>query len=127
MTKIKIRKTTIENKSYNNQMFKYQASSIVVRFVKPDVVCCVYHIVCCINVVTLQHLLEKFRLMNLAFLHEVNDLILVGQGLVNIVVKLDLYLILELTFFAKEIFLIRVLSEIFAILSKKIKLIGIGP
>ena len=50
-----------------------------------------------VDVVSLEDLLEHFRLVDSAFLHKVDDLILLDDGMLGVVVKLALDLVLELT------------------------------
>ena len=50
--------------------------------------------VTCVNVVTLEYLLEHFRLVHRTFLHKVDNLILLDDGVLGVVVKLNLDLVL---------------------------------
>lgn len=50
--------------------------------------------IACVDIVSLQYLLKNFRLMNGTFFHKVDDLILLNDGVLGVVVKLNLDLIL---------------------------------
>jgi len=50
--------------------------------------------IACVDVVSFQYLLENFRLMDGSFFHKVDDLILLDDGMLGVVVKLNLNLIL---------------------------------
>lgn len=72
----------------------------------------------CVDVVAFEHHFEDLWLMDLSFLHEHDDLVLLGDGLFNIVIKLDLNFVFNLSLFSEEIFILWWESEVFAIFSQ---------
>ena len=80
-----------------------------------------------VDIVSLHDHIKDFRLVNGSFLHEVDDLILDSDGVVHIVVKLDLELVFELTVLFEEIFIIDGVCEVLVILSQKMHLAVVGP
>jgi len=69
-------------------------SVVAVWFTEPDVVLSVDSEVTRVDVVALHHHLEDLWLVDSALLHEIDDLILHHDGMVNIVVQLHLNFIL---------------------------------
>ena len=80
-----------------------------------------------VNIVALHNHLEYFGLMNSTLFHEVDDLILDCDGVVNVVVKLHLKLVLKLSVFLEEVFVIDGISKVFIIFSEEIHLAVVGP
>lgn len=87
----------------------------------------VYHEVRGVDVISLQHHLEHFWLVNRAFLHKVHDFILLGYCVINIVVYLNLNLILELAGFVQEVLIIDGVGEIFTVFGQEVELADMGP
>jgi len=65
--------------------------------------------------------------MNGTLLHEVDDLILDCDGVVDVVVKLHLKLILQLSVLLQEVFVVDGISKVLIIFSKEIHLAVVGP
>ncbi len=74
-------------------------SHVVVWLVEAQGLSSVHNEVRCVNVITLHHHLENFRLMNRAFFHELDALVLHSDRVVHIVVKLNFELVFELAVF----------------------------
>ena len=72
-------------------------SVIVIWLIESDIVFCVNNEVTGINVIALDNHIEYFWVMNSTLFHEVNNLILDNNGVVNIVIELNLDLVLKLT------------------------------
>ncbi len=79
-----------------------------------------------INMVAFDDLFEYFWLVDSALLHEVDDLVVDIDTLVHVVLKLNLYFILELAFLGKEFSLIRI-SILHVVLSEEVHLGDGGP
>jgi hypothetical protein len=69
-----------------------------------------------VDVVALNHHLKYFGLMNSAFLHKVNDLVLDCHGVIHVVVELHLDLVLELPILFEELLIIDRVRKVFVIL-----------
>mgnify|MGYP003330991012 FL=1 len=80
-----------------------------------------------VDVVSLEDHLEHLRLVDSAFLHKVDDLILLNDGMLCVVVKLALDLILELTALLQELLVLNRISEVLVIFSEQVGLIDVGP
>ena len=80
-----------------------------------------------VNVVALHDHLENFRLVHRALLHELDHLVLHCDCMVNVVVKLDLELVLELSVFLEEVFIVDGIGEVLVILSQQVHLAVVGP
>ena len=72
-------------------------SVIVSWLVESDIIFCVNNEVTSINVIALEYHIEYFWVMNSTLFHKVNNFILDNNGVINIVIELNLDLILELT------------------------------
>lgn len=95
--------------------------------VEPDRVVRVDREVTRVDVVALQNHFEYFGLVHSSLLHEVDHLILLGDGLIYIVVELNLHLILELACFGQEVLILSWESEVFSILSQQVELADVRP
>lgn len=62
----------------------------MVRLVEPDVMLCIDYKVTSVNVVSFNYLFKDFWLVNSSLLHKVNDFILHNNGVINIVIHLNL-------------------------------------
>ena len=102
-------------------------SVVVVRLVKSDVVFGVDNEVRSINVVALEDHIEDLWLMHSALLHKVYDLVLNHNSVVNVIIKLNLHLILQLSGLVQELLVLNWLSEIFVIFSEKVELADMCP
>ena len=100
---------------------------VVVRLQEPYVMLCVDHIVARIDVVALNHPLEDLGLVHGSLLHEVDDLVLHGDGVINVVVKLHLSFILKLTGFIEELFIVWRNGEVFTVFSYQVELADVSP
>ena len=80
-----------------------------------------------VNVVALEHHFHDLWLVDGAFLHEVDDLVLVVDGMVDVVVKLYLDLVLQLTGLVHEVLVLRYWCEVFTILSEEVELSDVRP
>ena len=81
----------------------------------------------CVNVVTLHDHLENLGLVHCTLFHEVNDLILYCDCVINIVVQLDLQLILQLSILLQEVLIINGISKVLIILRQQVHLAIVGP
>ena len=81
----------------------------------------------CINVVAFQDHLEHFWLMDCTFFHELNDLILLADVLIDVVIQLHLGLVLQLTSLGQEIFFLNWVSKVLAIFSHEVELTDVCP
>ena len=103
-------------------------SSIVVSWFEcPDRVISVDNEIGSIDIVTFQYHFENFGLMNSSFFHEFNNFILLGDGMVYVVVKLNLHLVFELTGLGQEIFIFWRISEILTVFGDKVEFADMGP
>jgi hypothetical protein len=80
-----------------------------------------------VDIVSLHDHFKDFGLMNGTLLHEVDDLILDCDGVVDVVVKLHLKLVLQLSVLLQEVFVVDGISKVLIIFSKKIHLAVVGP
>ena len=80
-----------------------------------------------VDVVSLEDLLEYLRLVDSAFLHKVDDLILLDDGMLCVVVKLALDLVLELSTLLKELLVLNRISKVLVIFSEEVGLIDVSP
>ena len=94
---------------------------------KSDGVICIYDEVRGVDVVAFQDHLEHFWLMNGTFFHEVDDLILDDNSMVDIVIKLYLNFILELTSFVEELLVVYWISKVLAVFSDQVEFTNVGP
>ena len=90
---------------------------VVIGLIESDIVFRVDLEVTGINIIALQNLLEDLWLVDGPLLHEVNDFVLHSDGMIDIIIELDLDLILQLTSFVHELFLISVLDKVLIILT----------
>ena len=105
------------------------ANKSIVRssLVRPDGVVCVDDIVDSIDVVALKYHVEHFWLVDSSFLHELNDFVLVVDGMVHIVVKLYLDFIFKLSGSVQEFFLFNRLGKVLAVFGQEVELADMGP
>ena len=80
-----------------------------------------------VDVVALQHHLENLRLVHCAFLHKVDDLVLVVDRVIHIVVELSHHLVLQLAGLGHEVLVFRHEGEVFTIFSQQIELGNMCP
>ena len=71
-----------------------------------------------VNVVALEHHLQNLRLMDGTFLHKVQNLILLSDGVVHVVVKLELHLVLELPVLLERLLVLSGISKVLVILGQ---------
>jgi hypothetical protein len=71
-----------------------------------------------VNVVALEHHLQNLRLMDGTFLHKVQNLILLSDGVVHVVVKLELHLVLELPVLLERLLVLGGISKVLVILGQ---------
>lgn len=103
-------------------------SSVVVSWlVEPDRVVGVDGEVTGVDVVALENHLEYFRLVHSSLLHEVYHLVLLGNSLFHVVVKLHLHFILKLTCLRQEVLVLRWERKVFSILSQQVELADVRP
>eukprot|EP00349_Pseudokeronopsis_sp_Brazil_P007901 CAMPEP_0202955590 /NCGR_PEP_ID=MMETSP1396-20130829/141_1 /ASSEMBLY_ACC=CAM_ASM_000872 /TAXON_ID= /ORGANISM="Pseudokeronopsis sp., Strain Brazil" /LENGTH=180 /DNA_ID=CAMNT_0049672239 /DNA_START=64 /DNA_END=606 /DNA_ORIENTATION=- len=91
------------------------------------VVLCVDHEVAGVNVVSLEDLFEDFRLVDGAFLHEVDDLVLDDDLVVDVVVELHLNFVLELSALVEELLLVWFLHKVLVVLRDEVEIADSGP
>ena len=76
-------------------------SSVVMGWlVLPDGVIGIDDKVGSINVVSFQYHLEHFWLMDASFFHEIDNFVLDGNRVINVIIELNLNLVFQLTRFA---------------------------
>ena len=80
-----------------------------------------------VNIVTFEYHLEDFWLVHGALLHEVQDFVLLSDGMINIVIELDLHFVLELTVLLQWLLLLNRIGEILVVFRDQMKLINVGP
>ena len=83
--------------------------------------------VTCVDIVTLHYHLEHFRLMHGTFLHKVDYLVLNGDCMVDVVVKLHLKLVLQLPVLLQKLFIIYGVSEVFIIFGEETGFADVSP
>ena len=88
---------------------------------------CVNHEVARVNIVSLHYHFENFRLVNGTFFHELNALVLNCDSMVHIVIKLHLNLILQLSVFPHEIWILIGVGEVMTVLSEETDLAVVCP
>lgn len=71
-----------------------------------------------VDVVALEHHLQNLRLVHGTFLHQVQDLILLSDGVVHVVVKLELHLVLELPVLLERLLVLGGIGEILVVLGQ---------
>ena len=71
-----------------------------------------------VNVVALEHHLQNLRLMDGTFLHKVQNLILLSDGVVHVVIKLELHLVLELPVLLERLLVLGGIGEILVVLGQ---------
>ena len=81
----------------------------------------------CIDVVTLAYHLEDLGLMNGTLFHKLNNFILMSNGVIDIVVQLNLNFVFELTGLVHEVLILRDCCKVFAIFGQKIELGDVSP
>ena len=94
----------------------------MVGLVEAHSLSCVDREVASVNVVTFHDHFENFRLVDSAFFHKADDLVLHHHSVINIVVKLNCDLVLELTILAQEVFFVDRVSKVLLVLSQKVDL-----
>lgn len=100
---------------------------VVVRFIESDIVLSINDIVACVDIVSLEDHFKDFRLVHGSFLHEVDDFILNNDGVVNIVIQLNLNLVFHLTLLCKEILFLNWFCEIFVVFCEQVEFANMGP
>lgn len=80
-----------------------------------------------VDIVALHDHIEDFRLMNSAFFHEVDHLILNCKSMVNIVIQLDLELVFELTVLLQEGLVVYGIGKVHVVFSEQVHLTVVGP
>ena len=93
----------------------------------PEGVVCVDDEVRCIYIVAFEDHLEYLWLMDSTLLHEIDDLVLDSDCMVDIVIKLNLNFILKLTGFCEEIFIFYWISKVLVIFCQEIELTDMCP
>jgi hypothetical protein len=90
-------------------------------------VCSVDFKVTCVDIVTLHHHLEHFRLMHGTLLHKVDYLVLDCDSMVDVVVELDLELVLQLPVLLQKLLLVYGVGEVFIVFGKETGFADVGP
>ena len=103
------------------------ASHVFVWFGEAQRLLCVDDEVARVNVVAFQDHFEDLGLVHRAFLHERDDLVLHSDGMVDIVIELNLHLILQLTVLLEEVFVIDRVREVFVVFREQVDLTVVGP
>jgi len=68
-----------------------------------------------VDVVSLEDHLQNFRLMHGTFLHQVQNLVLLSNRVVDVVVQLELHLVLKLSVLLQRGFLLHWVSKVLVI------------
>ena len=102
-------------------------SVIVVRLVESNTVVCINDEIAGVDVVSLHDHFEDLRLVHSTLLHEIYDLILYHNSVINVVVKLNLQFILKLTCLVQEFLIFNGFCEILVVLSEEVEFANVCP
>jgi len=80
-----------------------------------------------IDIVAFKHHLEDLWLMHGTLLHELNNLILLSNCVIDVVVELGLHLVFELSSLCQEVLVLCWDGKVFSILSEKVELTDMSP
>lgn len=100
---------------------------VVVGLVEPDVVLCADGEVTGIDVVTLHYHFENLWLVDLTFLHEVDDFILDHNSVIDEVLDLNLELVLKLSLLGHDLLVFSWLCEVLIVLGKEMHFTDVSP
>ena len=103
------------------------ASHVFVWFGEAQRLLCVDDEVARVDVVAFQDHFEYLGLVHSAFLHERDDLVLHSDGMVDIVIELNLHLILQLSVLLEEVFVIDWVRKVLVIFREQVDLTVVGP
>ena len=81
----------------------------------------------CINIVSFKNHFKHLWLMNSTLLHELDNFVLMCDGLINVVINLNLGLVLQLTALCEELFILWWVSEVLAIFGKEVEFADVSP
>ena len=104
-----------------------RSSEVLVRLMEAHRLLRVDHEVTRVNVVAFHDHFKDFGLVNGSLFHEVDDLILHSDRMVDIVVKLHLDLILQLSVFLEEVLLVDRVGKVLIILRQQVNLTIVRP
>ena len=104
-----------------------RSSVIVIGLVESDIVLSVDNEVGGVNVEALHDHLEDLGLMHSTFLHKVDNLVLHHYCVIHVVIELNLHLVLELSLFVQELFVLDWLREVFVVLCEQVELADVCP
>jgi hypothetical protein len=110
--------------------FKYSKqkySIVVVWLLESNVVRGVDFKVASVDIVTLHYHLEHFRLVHGTFFHKVDYLVLNGDGVVDVVVKLHLKLVLQLSVLLQKLLVVYGVGKVFVIFGEETGFADVGP
>lgn len=80
-----------------------------------------------IDIVTFAYHLKDLWLMNCSLFHKLNNFILMSDGMIDIMVQLNLNFVFELTSLVHEVLILWDCCEVFTILGQKIELGDVSP
>ena len=103
------------------------ASEVLVWLLEAHRLLRIDHEVARVDVVAFHDHFEDFGLMDGALFHEVDDLILHSDRMVNIIVKLHLHLVLQLSVFLEEVLIINRVRKVLIILRQQVDLAVVRP
>jgi len=99
---------------------KRGGSEVFVGLVEAHSLGCVDDKIASVDVVALEDVLEDLRLVHGALFHEANDLVLDHDGVIDIVIQLDLHLVLELAVLAKELLVVDGVRKVVVVLRQQV-------
>jgi len=70
---------------------------------------------------------KDFRLVDSALLHEVDNLVLDSDGVIDVVLELDLHFVLELARLLEELLVLNGISEVLVVLSEQVHFAVVCP
>ena len=80
-----------------------------------------------IDIVAFKDHFEDLWLMHGTLLHELNNLILLSNCVIDVVVKLSLHLVFQLSGLCQEVLILCWDGKVFSIFSEKVELTDMGP
>jgi hypothetical protein len=80
-----------------------------------------------VDIVTLHNHLEHFRLMHGTLLHKVDYLVLDSDGMVDVVIELNLELVLQLPILLQKLLFVYGVGEVFIVFGEETGFTDMGP
>ena len=104
-----------------------QSSEVLVWLIEAQRLLRVDHEVTRVNVVAFHDHFEYFGLVYSSLFHEIDDLILHSDRMVDIIVKLHLHLILQLAVFLEEVLIVHRIGKVLIVLRQQVNLAIVRP